>query len=83
MQVVDLNAKSAKKHTADLLEVIDDFRKKTEDGEIQEFVLVSIGKDGEIMLHTVIKDSIGGVGLFEVGKSMLMQQQQMLGIYDN
>lgn len=83
MQVVNINDKSAKKHKADLLEVIDDFRKKIEEGEVQEFVLASIDKDGEIMLHTVIKDSIGGIGLFEVGKTILIQQQQLLDIYDN
>ncbi len=82
MQVININDKTEKKRREDLLEVLDDFRKKVENGEIDEFVLASIDKEGEIMLHTVIKDAVGGIGLFEVGKSTLIQQQQMIDIYD-
>ncbi len=82
MQVININDKTEKKRREDLLEVLDDFRKKVENGEIDEFVLASIDKEGEIMLHTVIKDAVGGIGLFEVGKSILIQQQQMIDIYD-
>jgi hypothetical protein len=82
MQVININDKTEKKRREDLLEVLDDFRKKVENGEIDEFVLASIDKQGEIMLHTVIKDAVGGIGLFEVGKSILIQQQQMIDIYD-
>lgn len=82
MQVIDINDKTAKKRKADLLEVLDDLRAKIEAGEIEEFVIASVDKEGEVMLHTVIKDTLGGIGLFEVGKQTLIEQQQMLSIYD-
>lgn len=81
MQVIDINDKSAKKRKKDLLEVLDDLRNKIEAGEIEEFVIASVDTDGEVMLHTVIKDALGGIGLFEVGKQTLIQQQQLANIY--
>ena len=83
MQVIDIGSKNAKKRQADLLEVLDDLRKQIEEGRIEEFVIASIDSDGEVQLHTVVKDAPGGIGLFEIGKNIFFQQQQMLNIYDN
>lgn len=83
MQVININDKSAKKRKADLLEVLDDLRNKIEAGEIEEFVIASVDTEGEVMLHTVIKDSLGGIGLFEVGKQTLIEQQQMMNVFSN
>jgi hypothetical protein len=38
----------------------------------------SIDKEGEVLIHASVKDLIGGVGLFEVGKNILIQQQTMI-----
>ena len=83
MQVIDIGSKNAKKRQADLLEVLDDLRKQIEEGNIEEFVIASFDKDGEVQLHTVVKDVPGGIGLFEIGKNIFFQRQQMMNIYDN
>lgn len=79
MQVINIGDITTEKRKNDLLEVLDDLRRQIENGEIEEFVISSIGADGEVQIHTVIKDLIGGVGLFEVGKNILMEQQQNYG----
>lgn len=83
MQVIDIGSKNAKKRQADLLEVLDDLRKQIEEGKIEEFVIASIDTEGEVQLHTVVKDTPGGIGLFEIGKNIFFQRQQMMNIYDN
>lgn len=82
MQVIDINDKTAKKRRADQLEVLDNLRSQIEKGDIEEFVIASVDKEGEVQLHTVVKDIPGGIGLFEIGKNIFFQQQQMLSIYD-
>jgi hypothetical protein len=37
--------------------------------------MASIDKEGEVNIHASVKDLIGGVGLFEVGKNILISQQ--------
>ena len=58
----------------DLLDIVDQFRKSVETGEINEFVIASLDSDGEVILTTCCKDLIGGIGLFEMGKNILLQQ---------
>lgn len=83
MQVININDKTTKKKIEDLLNVLDDLRQQIEQGNIEEFVIASVDKDGEVLLHTVVKDVPGGVGLFEIGKNIFFQQQQLMNIYDN
>lgn len=83
MQVIDIGSKTSNKKKTDLLEVLDDLRKQIEEGNIEEYVIASIDKDGEVQLHTVVKDVPGGIGLFEIGKTIFFQRQQMMNIYDN
>lgn len=78
MQVIDINNKTAKKRKTDLLEVLDDLRAKIEAGEIEEFVVASMDAQGECSIHTNIKDIVGGIGLFEIGKNILIQQQNSI-----
>ncbi len=57
----------------ELLEVIDTVRSQIENGEIKEFVACSLDKDGIAQIHVSVLDFAGGVGLFEIGKSSLIQ----------
>jgi hypothetical protein len=61
-----------------MLDVIEEVRKRIEDGSMEEFVMSSIDKEGEVNIHASVKDLIGGVGLFEIGKNILIQQQTMI-----
>jgi hypothetical protein len=78
MEVIDISERNEKRRKDNMLDVIDGVRKLIEDGELDEFVMTSIDKDGEVKIHASIKDLIGGVGLFEIGKNILISQQTML-----
>lgn len=75
MQVINIGDLNSKKRKKDLLEILDDIRKKIDDGEIEEFVISSIDNTGEVQVHVCVKDIVGGVGLFEIGKNILILQQ--------
>lgn len=77
MNVVTLDAKSKQKdqRRAEMLEVLDKIKELVEKGEIEEFVACSQGSEEGIQIHVSCLDAIGGVGLFEVGKHLLMQHE--------
>ena len=58
-----------------LLDVVDAMRTQIENGEIKEFVACSLDKDGLAQIHVYVLDFAGGVGLFEIGKSTLIQSK--------
>lgn len=62
------------KYKEDLLEVLDEFRQMVESGEITEYVISSLDKDGEVILTACCKDLVGGVGMLEMAKTALIQQ---------
>jgi hypothetical protein len=78
MEVISISDKSEQRRKANMLEVIDEVRKRIEEGNMEEFVMASIDKHGEVNIHASAKDLIGGVGLFEIGKNILIQQQTMI-----
>jgi uncharacterized protein YqeY len=75
--VVEFNpgAKEAEQRKQDLLEVVDTIRAQIEAGDIKEFVACSLSKDGVAQIHASVLDLVGGVGLFEMGKVMLVNTQ--------
>lgn len=75
MQVVSINDQASSKRKAELLEILDELRIRVESGNIQEFVAASIDSDGEVQIHACIKDVAGGVGMFEIGKHILITQE--------
>ena len=80
MNVVALDPKAKKdeeRKTA-MLEVLEEMKKQIEAGEITEFVACSMSDDGEAQIHASCLDLIGGVGLFEVGKHLLIESDRML-----
>ena len=79
MKIVSIN--DAPKKNEEGLEVVDfnEKRKKNmkagiEAGEITEFTATSLDKDGEAQIHCYVGDVAVGVGLFEIGKNILMTQ---------
>lgn len=60
------------KRKQDLLDVIDAMRLMVQSGEIAEFVAASIDEDGITQIHVCCLDLPGSVGLFEIGKHMLI-----------
>ena len=75
MEVINIGDRSKKKKQSDLLEVLDDIRKRVEEGHIEEFVVASMDRDGDVEIYVCVKDLVGGVGLYEIGKNILIQQQ--------
>lgn len=75
MQVVSISKKSDDKRKIDLLETVDDIRKQIESGEIEEFVAASVSKEGDVQIHACVNDFMGAVGLFEIGKHILISQE--------
>ena len=77
MNVVSINSKEKEneKNKADLLEVLNEMRTQIESGNIVEFVAVSMREDGEPQIHSLVSDLPTGVGLFEIGKHMIIQQE--------
>jgi hypothetical protein len=75
MKVVNLNRELPKeKRKKDLLEIIDSFRQRIVDDEVDEFVIASMDpNDGEVVITVCCQDFVGAVGLFEIGKNILFQ----------
>lgn len=72
---IDPAADHSKKHKEDLLEVLDTMRSMVEKGQIDEFVSASVNSDGEVQIHAGVKDTLGAVGLFSIGQSLLIEKQ--------
>jgi hypothetical protein len=71
---IDPKIKIDEKRKTEMLEVLDEMKKMVESGEIEEFVACSSGK-GDCKIHASCLDMVGGVGLFEVGKHLLIQYE--------
>ena len=57
-----------------LLDILNHMKDQIEAGEIQEFTATSLDKNGEAQIHCYVGDVAVGVGLFEIGKNILMNQ---------
>ena len=77
MNVVTLDpkAKQEEQRKQALLEVIDEMKKQIEEGKIKEFVACSIDEDSECQIHVCSLDLPGSIGLFEIGKHLLIQAE--------
>lgn len=74
MKVVQIDAVKKEQTRQDLLEVLEEIRDQVEEGLILELVATSMGPDGEAQIHVLTKDFAGGVGLYEIGKHMFINQ---------
>lgn len=76
-KVVSLTGKKDAQYKADLIDLVDNLRKAVEEGSVTELVFVGLDAEGEATLGAVVKDNVGGVGMFELGKAMFFQQMTM------
>jgi len=73
----DPQAKEAEQRKQELLEVINEIKSQIENGEIKELVACSMDRDGVAQIHASCLDLPGGVGLFEIGKVMMINSQTL------
>jgi bifunctional N-acetylglucosamine-1-phosphate-uridyltransferase/glucosamine-1-phosphate-acetyltransferase GlmU-like protein len=57
-----------------LLDILEHVKGEIEAGNIIEFVATSLDKEGDAQIHCYVGDVAVGVGLFEIGKNILMTQ---------
>jgi len=77
MEVVSINSKrkediQQEEQKKAMLAVIDYMKSAIENGDIKEFVSCSIDNDGECQIHVAAMDLPGSIGLFEIGKHLLI-----------
>lgn len=77
MKLVSIHGKDQHdlKRKQDMLEVLDEIRDQIVTGEISEFVAASLGTDGLVQIHVAALDLPGSIGLFEIGKHILITQE--------
>lgn len=77
MEVVSINSKRKEEIVQEeqkkaMLAVIDFMKNAIEKGDIKEFVSCSIDDDGICQIHVAAMDLPGSIGLFEIGKHLLI-----------
>ncbi len=80
MEVVSINSKRKEEIVQEeqkkaMLAVIDFMKSAIENGDIKEFVSCSIDNDGECQIHVAAMDLPGSIGLFEIGKHLLISNE--------
>lgn len=80
MEVVSINTKRKEQLVEEeqkksMLQVLDFMRAEIEKGSIKEFVAASIDDDGICQIHVCAMDLPGSIGLFEIGKHLLISQE--------
>lgn len=74
MDVVAFNAKKKAHEKEELIELLDSVREAVESDEVAEIVCLTIDHDGQVKLHGVVKDHLGGIGALEVAKSIMISE---------
>ena len=77
MEVISINSKrkediQQQEQKKAMLEVIAFIKAQIESDSIKEFVACSIDNNGEVQIHVATMDLPGSVGLFEIGKHILI-----------
>jgi hypothetical protein len=83
MEVISINSKrkediQQQEQKKAMLDVIDFIKAQIESDSIKEFVACSIDNDGEVQIHVAAMDLPGSVGLFEIGKHILISGEATL-----
>lgn len=71
----DPKAEREEKRKEDLLEILDTMKELVKEGKIKEFVASSIDDDGSSQIHVCCLDLPGAIGLFEIGKHLLIRAE--------
>lgn len=77
MEIVSINTKRKEQLVEEeqkkaMLQVIDFIKDAIEKGDIKEFVAASIDDGGVCQIHVAAMDLPGSIGLFEIGKHILI-----------
>lgn len=73
LKVVSLDTTKKQKQSQDeMLKILNALETRIKNGEIDEFVISSIDMEGNVQISVYIKDVLGGIGLFEIGKQSLI-----------
>jgi hypothetical protein len=72
---LDQRSKEEQKRKDEMLEILDYMKKQVDTGAIREFVSVSLDEDGLTQIHVSTLDVPGAIGLFEIGKHILISQE--------
>jgi hypothetical protein len=77
MEIVSINSKRKEQIQEEeqkkaMLAVVDFIRQAIDQGIIKEFVAASIDSDGVCQIHVAAMDLPGSIGLFEIGKHILI-----------
>lgn len=78
MKVVSINGCTVNhkdQQMESMLEVLAEMKRQVEAGEIKEFVACSLDEDGVGQIHVSAMDLPGSIGLFEIGKHLLISQE--------
>lgn len=80
MEVVSINTKRKEELREEeqkqaMLNVLDYMRQMVEEGYMKELVACSIDQDGECQIHVSAQDLPGAIGLFEIGKHLLISNE--------
>ncbi len=80
MEVVSINSRRKEEiiqqeQKKAMMAVIDFMKNAIENGDIKEFVACSIDDDGECQIHVAAMDLPGSIGLFEIGKHLLISNE--------
>lgn len=57
------------------VQVIESFNEMIQSGQVSEFIITGLDNDGQIILASYCGDLITGLGMMEMGKLALMNQQ--------
>lgn len=57
-----------------LLDILNHIKDEIEAGNITEIVATSLDINGDAQIHCYVGDVAAGIGLFEIGKNILMTQ---------
>lgn len=72
---LDQRDKEEQRRKDEMMEILDYMKKQVETGAIREFVSVSLDEDGLTQVHVSTLDIPGAIGLFEIGKHILISQE--------
>ena len=71
---LDQRDKEEQRRKDEMLEILGYMKKQVETGAIREFISCSLEEDGLAQIHVSTLDVPGAVGLFEIGKHILINQ---------
>lgn len=74
---LDQKDKEQQRRKDEMLEILDYMKKQVETGAIREFISCSLDEDGMSQVHVSTLDIPGAIGLFEIGKHILISQDAL------